>query len=360
MARVYNFSAGPAALPEEVLKKAADELVEYNDAGMSVMEMSHRSSGFTAIIESAEAVLREIMGIPDNYRVLFLQGGATTQFAMVPLNMKKNGKADFVHTGQWTKKAISEAKKYMEVNIVASSEETTFNFIPELDPSTFTSDADYFHICSNNTIYGTRYTKYPDTGDVPLVADMSSHILSERIDVSRFGIIFAGAQKNIGPAGVTIVIIRDDLIGYAQDWVPTMMDYKTHSESKSLYNTPPTYGIYMAGLVFQWVKNQGGVEAVEKMNVEKARLLYDYLDNSSMFHGTVRQEDRSLMNVPFKTDSGELDEKFINEAKDEGLVTLKGHRSVGGMRASIYNAMPKEGVEKLVAFMKEFEEKNGG
>ncbi len=360
MARVYNFSAGPAALPEEVLKKAADELVEYNDAGMSVMEMSHRSSEFTAIIESAEAVLRDIMNIPDNYRVLFLQGGATTQFAMVPLNIKKNGKADFVHTGQWTKKAISEAKKYMEVNIVASSEETTFNFIPEPDPSTFTSDADYFYICSNNTIYGTRYTKYPDTGDVPLVADMSSHILSERIDVSRFGIIFAGAQKNIGPAGVTIVIIRDDLIGYAQDWVPTMMDYKTHSESKSLYNTPPTYGIYMAGLVFQWVKNQGGVEAVEKMNVENARLLYDYLDNSSMFHGTVRQEDRSLMNVPFKTDSGELDEKFINEAKDEGLVTLKGHRSVGGMRASIYNAMPKEGVEKLVAFMKEFEEKNGG
>jgi phosphoserine aminotransferase len=360
MARVYNYSAGPAALPEDVLKKAASELVEYNNAGMSVMEMSHRSSEFTAIIESAEATLRDIMNIPDNYRVLFLQGGATSQFAMVPLNLKKSGKVDFAHTGQWTKKAISEAKKYMEVNIVASSEETTFNFIPDLDPSTFTPDADYFHICSNNTIYGTRYTKYPDTGSVPLVADMSSHILSEKIDVSRFGIIFAGAQKNIGPAGVTIVIIRDDLIGHAQDWVPTMMDYKTHSDSNSLYNTPPTYGIYMAGLVFQWVKDQGGVEAMEKKNLEKARILYDYLDSSSLFHGTVRKEDRSLMNVPFKTDSEDMDAKFIKEAKNEGLVTLKGHRSVGGMRASIYNAMPKEGVEKLVAFMKEFEEKNRG
>jgi len=359
MARVYNFAAGPAALPEEVLKKAAGELVEYGGSGMSVMEMSHRSAAFDEIIKGAESVLREIMGIPENYEVLFLQGGASTQFAMVPMNLfNKSKKADMVHTGNWTKRAIAEAKKYGTVNILASSEDKTFTYIPKLDKSSFSPDADYFYICSNNTIYGTRYTVFPDTGSVPLVADMSSNILSEKVDVGRFGLIFAGAQKNIGPAGVTVVIIRKDLVGNAMDITPTMLDYKTHVGEKSLYNTPPTYGVYIAKLVFEWIKDKGGVPAIEKMNNEKAAMLYDFLDQSKMFKGTVVKEDRSLMNVPFVTGNEDLDKKFIGEAKKNGLVELKGHRSVGGMRASIYNAMPIEGVKKLVEFMKKFEMEN--
>ncbi|HSV97804.1 MAG TPA: 3-phosphoserine/phosphohydroxythreonine transaminase [Spirochaetota bacterium] len=359
MARVYNFSAGPAALPEEVLKKAAGELVEYGASGMSVMEMSHRSPDYDAIIKGAESSLREIMNIPDTYEVLFLQGGASSQFAMVPVNLfAKSKKADLVHTGAWTQRAIAEAKKYGTVNIIASSEDKNFNYIPDLDKKSFSADADYFYICSNNTIEGTRYTSFPDTGPVPLVADMSSNILSEKVDVSRFGIIFAGAQKNIGPAGVTVVIIRKDLIGNAMEITPTMFNYKTHADEKSLYNTPPTYGIYIAKLVFERIKEKGGIPAIEKMNREKAAVLYDYLDESKMFKGTVVKKDRSLMNVPFVTGNDELDKKFIKEAGAIGLVELKGHRSVGGMRASIYNAMPAEGVTKLVGFMKKFETEN--
>ncbi len=359
MARVYNFSAGPAALPEAVLQKAANELVEYKSAGMSVMEMSHRSKDFTAIIEEAESTLREIMKIPDNYKVLFIQGGATSQFAMVPMNLFKNSKkCDLIHTGNWTKKALGEIKRYGEVNILASSEDKTYSYIPKVDSSQFSKDADFFYICSNNTIYGTRYTDFPDTGNVPLVADMSSNILSEEMDISRFGIIFAGAQKNIGPAGVTVVIIREDLVGNAMDMTPTYFDYKTHADNDSLYNTPPTYGIYMANLVFQWIKEQGGLTAMQNINEEKAKILYDYLDESSLFEGTAAKEDRSLMNVPFVTGSDDLDAAFIKGAASEGLVTLKGHRSVGGMRASIYNAMPTEGVKKLVEFMKKFEAEN--
>lgn len=359
MARVYNFSAGPAVLPEEVLKQAASELVEYRAYGMSVMEMSHRSKAFEEIIDEAETLLRELMNIPNNYKVLFLQGGATSQFSMVPLNLlTKSRKVDMIHTGTWTKKALDEAKRYGTVNIIASSEDKNFSYIPKPDKSTFSKDADYFYICSNNTIEGTRYAAYPDTGAVPLVSDMSSHILSEVIDVTKFGIIFAGAQKNIGPAGLTIVIIREDLVGHAMDITPIMFDYKTHVENKSLYNTPPTYSIYMAKLVFEWVKKLGGVPAMQKINEEKASLLYDFLDNSSMFKSPVAREDRSLMNVPFLTGSKELDDKFVKEAKGVGLVTLEGHRSVGGMRASIYNAMPIEGVKKLVDFMKKFESEN--
>ena len=359
MTRLINFSAGPAVLPESVLQKAASELVEYRNSGMSVMEMSHRSKDYQDIIDRAEASLRDIMNISDDYHVLFLQGGASLQFAMVPLNLFRNSKkCDMVHTGSWTKKAIEEAQKFGTVNIIASSEDKNFSYIPKLDSSLFSRDADYFYICSNNTIYGTRYTSIPDTGSVPLVADMSSNILSEVTDVSRYGVIFAGAQKNIGPAGVTIVIIRKDLVGNAMDMTPTMLDYKTHTDSQSMFNTPPTYGIYIAGLVFDWVKEQGGVKAIEEMNKKKASILYDYLDNSSMFRGTVVPEDRSLMNVPFITGSEDLDKAFIREAEKQGFVNLKGHRSVGGMRASIYNAMPVEGVEKLVAFMKSFEQQN--
>jgi phosphoserine aminotransferase len=356
MARVYNFSAGPACLPEPVLKKAASELVEYPNAGMSVMEMSHRSKAFEGIINSAEALLRELMNIPANYQVLFLQGGASLQFAMVPMNLfGKSKKADFVHTGEWTKKAIPESKRYGTVTILASSEDKKFSYIPKLDKSTFTPDADFFYICSNNTIEGTRYTTYPETGGVPLIADMSSHILSEVMDVSRFGIIFAGAQKNIGPAGVTVVIIRDDLVGKAMDITPTMMNYTTHVKDKSLFNTPPTYSVYMAKLVFEWLKDLGGVQAMEEINKEKADLLYDFLDASSMFKSPVPKQDRSLMNIPFISGNEELDKKFLAEASKEGLVQLSGHRSVGGMRASIYNAMPVAGVQKLVDFMKKFE-----
>ncbi|HHW66644.1 MAG TPA: 3-phosphoserine/phosphohydroxythreonine transaminase [Epulopiscium sp.] len=359
MDRVYNFSAGPSMLPEEVLKKAQEELVIYRDAGMSVMEMSHRSKVYQDIIDEAEALLREIMNIPENYKVLFLQGGASSQFAMVPLNLfRKSKKADYVKTGLWAKKAIAEASRYGTVNVVASSEDATFNYIPELDKSIFSPDADYFYITTNNTIYGTRYTELPDTGDVPLVADMSSNILSEVYDVNKFGVIFAGAQKNMGPAGLTVVIIREDLIGHAMDITPTMFNYQIHAENGSMYNTPPTYSIYIAKLVFEWVKKMGGVPAMQKINEEKAKILYDYLDDSSFFKGTVVPKYRSLMNIPFVSPSPELDAKFIKEATAKGLVNLKGHRTVGGMRASIYNAMPIEGVKTLVEFMKKFEMEN--
>ncbi len=360
MSRVYNFSAGPSVLPEAVLKRAADEMLDYQGSGQSVMEMSHRSKVYAGIIENCEALLREVMNIPENYKVLFLQGGASSQFAMVPLNlMNKNKKADFVITGQWATKAYKEAARYGEANVIASSKDKTFSYIPELDPSTFTKDADYFHICLNNTIYGTRFTKLPETGDVPLVADMSSCILSEPVDVSKFGVIYAGAQKNMGPAGLTVVIVREDLIGNAMDFTPTMFNYATHSENGSMFNTPPTYAIYICMLVLEWIKSEfGGLEAMKAHNEKKAGILYDFLDSSKLFRGTVEKKDRSLMNVPFVTGNEELDAKFIKESIEAGFVNLKGHRSVGGMRASIYNAMPIEGVEKLVAFMKEFEEKN--
>ncbi len=359
MARVYNFSAGPAVLPEPVLQKAASELVEYKGTGMSVMEMSHRSKDYDDIIAGTETLLRDLMGIPKNYHVLFLQGGASTQFAMVPLNLfNKSKKVDIVHTGTWTKRAIDEINRFGTCNIIASSEDKNFSYIPKLDTTSFTRDADYFHICTNNTIEGTRFTSYPDTGHVPLVADMSSNILSEVVDVSTFGIIFAGAQKNIGPAGLTIVIIRDDLIGHAMDITPTMLDYKTHADNKSLYNTPPTYGIYIAKLVFEWLKELGGVMGMQKINEEKAGLLYEFLDSSSMFKSPIAKEDRSLMNIPFTATTKELEAQFLREARGNGFVQLEGHRSVGGMRASIYNAMPVEGVKKLVEFMKKFESAN--
>ena len=356
MANIYNFSAGPAVLPKEVLKKAADEMLDYKGCGMSVMELSHRGKEFTEIIESAETNLREIMGIPANYKVLFLQGGASLQFAMVPLNlMTNNKKADYVHTGQWSKKAISEAKKYGSVNVVASSEKDNFTYIPRLDPAAFSKDADYFYIVTNNTIYGTQYREIPRTGDVPIVADMSSDILSAPVDVSKFGLIFAGAQKNIGPAGLTLVIIKEDLAGKAAESVPSLLNYKTHIEGKSLYNTPPCYSIYIAGLVFKWIKDNGGLPAMEKRNREKAKVLYDYIDQSALFSSPVEKSNRSLMNVPFVTGDKGLDDKFIDEASKRGLKTLKGHRTVGGMRASIYNAMPKDGIEALVRVMEEFE-----
>jgi phosphoserine aminotransferase len=360
MERVYNFSAGPSMLPLEVLEQAAKEMTKYNNTGMSVMEMSHRSKAYQEIIDSAENTLRDIMNIPDNYKVLFLQGGASTQFAMIPLNLFcKSKKADYINTGAWSKKAIAEAKKYGEVNVLASSEDKTYTYIPKLDKDDFTKDADYFYITTNNTIYGTKYNELPDTGNVPLVADMSSNILSEEIDVSKFGVIFAGAQKNMGPSGVTIVIIREDLIGNAMDITPTMLNYKTHSDKGSMFNTPPTYSIYIASLVFKWIKDQGGIKAVEQKNKEKAMLIYDYLDNSKLFNGTVVIKDRSLMNIPFVLPTEELNEKFITEAADLNMVNLKGHRTVGGMRASIYNAMPIEGVKTLVNYMKKFEEENG-
>lgn len=358
MARVYNFSAGPSMLPEAVLKKAAEQMMDYEGCGMSVMEMSHRSADYEAIIGGAEALLRELMQIPDNYKVMFLQGGASSQFAMIPLNLMRTGKADYVITGQWSKKAAQEAEKYGTVNRVASSADKTFSYIPELDPATFTKDADYFHITFNNTIYGTRYTELPDTGNVPLVADISSNILSQPIDVSKFGMLYAGAQKNMGPAGVTVVIIREDLLGFTKEGTPTMFDYQIHADNGSMYNTPPTYGIYICKLVLEWLKELGGISAMHEINLKKAKILYDYLDESKMFRGTVVKKDRSLMNVPFVTDSDELNAKFIKEAKAAGFVNLKGHRTVGGMRASIYNAMPVEGVEALVAFMKEFEKNN--
>ncbi len=360
MARVYNFSAGPSMLPESVLAKAAAEMLDYEGCGQSVMEMSHRSKVYEGIINGAEALLREVMNIPDNYKVLFLQGGASSQFTMLPMNlMTGSGKADFVVTGQWANKAYQEAARYGQANVVASSKDKTFSYIPKLDPATFTKDADYFHICMNNTIYGTVYHELPDTGNVPLVADISSCILSAPIDVSKFGVLYAGAQKNMAPAGLTIVIIREDLIGKAMDITPTMFNYQIHADNGSMYNTPPCYTIYMAKLVLEWVKNEiGGLDKMLVRNQKKADLLYNYLDSSALFKGTVVPEDRSLMNVPFITGNDELDAKFVKEATAAGFVNLKGHRSVGGMRASIYNAMPYEGVEKLVAFMKEFEANN--
>ncbi|WP_434511139.1 3-phosphoserine/phosphohydroxythreonine transaminase [Desulfitobacterium sp. AusDCA] len=359
MARVFNFSAGPAVLPEEVLREAAEEMLDYNGTGMSVMEMSHRSKAFEQIIGDAEKDLRELMNIPDNYKVLFLQGGASQQFAMVPMNLMKNRVADHIKTGQWAKKAISEGKIYGKINVIASSEDKTFTYIPDLKNLKISEDADYVYICHNNTIYGTKFHELPDTGDKILVADMSSDFLSEPVDVTKYGLIFAGAQKNVGPAGVVIVIIREDLITEeVLPGTPTMLKYKTHADNGSLYNTPPAYGIYICGKVFKWVKKLGGLEAMKKRNEEKAAILYDFLDSSKLFKGTVVKKDRSLMNVPFVTGNEELDAKFVKEAKAAGFENLKGHRTVGGMRASIYNAMPIQGVKALVEFMKKFEAEN--
>ncbi len=359
MARVYNFSAGPSMLPEEVLKKAADEMLDYQGSGQSVMEMSHRSKVFDGIIKGAEALLRELMNIPDNYKVLFLQGGASTQFAAIPLNfMNKSGKADYVVSGQWSNKAYKEATKYGDVKIVASSKEQNFSCVPVMDKSEFRPDADYFYICMNETVHGNIIRDLPDTGDVPLIADISSCFLSEPIDVTKFGMLYGGAQKNVAPAGLTICIIREDLLGNARDYTPSMLDYKLMADNDSLYNTPPCYTIYICKLVLEWLKENGGLVAMKEKNIKKAKLLYDFLDSSKMFHGTVVPKDRSLMNVPFVTDSEELNAKFVKEATEAGLVNIKGHRSVGGMRASIYNAMPYEGVEKLVKFMADFEKAN--
>lgn len=360
MSRVYNFSAGPAVLPEPVLERAAREMMEYGSSGQSVMEMSHRSSDYDAIIKECESLFREIMGIPDNYKVLFLQGGASLQFSMIPLNLlNKSGKADFVITGQWAKKAYQEASRFGDCTAVASSSDKTFSYIPDVDNLTLNPEADYVHICLNNTIYGTKFPKLPETGNVPLVADISSCILSEPLDVSKFGLLFAGAQKNIGPAGLTVVIVREDLIGNAREGTPVMMDYKTHAENDSMYNTPPTYAIYICKLVLEWLRDEvGGLTKMQERNVKKAAILFNFLDNSKVFKPTVMGDDRSLMNVPFVTGDADLDKKFVKEASAAGFVNLKGHRSVGGMRASIYNAMPVEGIEKLVAFMADFEAKN--
>ncbi len=359
MSRVYNFSAGPSALPLEVLKKAQEEMLDASNSGMSVMEMSHRSKTYQSIIDNTEALLRELMNIPDNYKVLFLQGGASSQFAMIPLNLfSKSKKCDCVITGQWAKKAAQEFSRYGTVNTVASSADKTFSYIPKLDSSAFDPEADFFHITYNNTIYGTRYTTLPDTKNVPLVADISSNVLSQNIDVSKFGLLYAGAQKNMGPAGLTVVIIREDLIGNAMDITPTMFNYQIHADNGSMYNTPPTYSIYICGLVLEWLKKLGGISEMEKINIEKAKIMYDFLDSSDLFKGTVAKEDRSLMNIPFVTGNEELDAAFVKEATQQGFVNLKGHRSVGGMRASIYNAMPIEGVKELVDFMKDFEAKN--
>ena len=359
MARVYNFSAGPAVLPEEVLKEAAAEMLDYRGTGMSVMEMSHRSKAYQTIIEEAEADLRTLMNIPDNYKVLFLQGGAHQQFAMVPMNFMKNKVADYIITGQWAKKAYAEAKLYGTANAIASSADKTFSYIPDCSDLPISENADYVYICENNTIYGTKFHQLPNTKGKDLVADVSSCFLSEPVDVTKYAMIYGGVQKNIGPAGVVICIIREDLI--TEDVLPgtpTMLRYKTHADAKSLYNTPPAYGIYICGKVFKWLLNKGGLEAMKEYNEKKAKILYDFLDSSELFKGTVEKKDRSLMNVPFVTGSDEMDAKFIKEAAAAGFVNLKGHRSVGGMRASIYNAMPIEGVEKLVAFMAEFEKAN--
>ena len=360
MARVYNFSAGPAVLPEEVLREAAAEMLDYKGTGMSVMEMSHRSSAYQTIIDEAERDIRDLMNIPDNYKVLFLQGGAHQQFAMVPMNLMKNKVADYIITGQWAKKAWKEAQLFGAANAVASSEDATFSYIPDCSDLPISDDADYVYICENNTIYGTKFHQLPNTKGKPLVSDVSSCFLSEPVDVTKYGVIYGGVQKNIGPAGVVIVIIREDLItDDCLPGTPTMLKYKTHADNGSMYNTPPAYGIYICGKVFKWLKKQGGLEAMQAYNEKKAKILYDFLDSSALFKGTVRKEDRSLMNVPFVTGSKELDARFVKEAEAAGFVNLKGHRSVGGMRASIYNAMPMEGVENLVAFMREFEEKNG-
>ena len=359
MSRVYNFSAGPAVLPEEVLKEAQEEMLDYRGCGMSVMEMSHRSKVFQNIIDEAEADLRDLMGIPSNYKVLFLQGGASLQFSMIPMNLMKNGVADYIVTGQWAKKAYAEAQKYGKANKIASSEDKTFSYIPDCSDLPISPDADYVYICENNTIYGNKYKKLPNTKGKTLVADVSSCFLSEPVNVSDYGIIYGGVQKNIGPAGMVISIVRDDLItDNVLPGTPTMMKFKTHADAGSLYNTPNCYCIYMCGKVFKWLKKMGGLEVMKQRNEEKAKLLYDFLDQSKLFKGTVVPEDRSLMNVPFITGNADLDAKFVKECKEAGLENLKGHRTVGGMRASIYNAMPKEGVEALVAFMKKFEEEN--
>ena len=360
MHRVYNFSAGPAVLPEEVLREAADEMLDYQGTGMSVMEMSHRSAAFDEIIKTAEQDLRDLMGIPDNYKVLFLQGGASQQFAAVPMNLMKNGVADYIVTGQWAKKAYQEAQKYGKAVKVASSEDETFSYIPDCSDLPIDDDADYVYICENNTIYGTKYKKLPNTKGKTLVADVSSCFLSEPVDVTKYGVIYGGVQKNVGPAGVVIAIIREDLIPEkpAVENTPTMLAWKTQADADSLYNSPPCYGIYICGKVFKWLKKMGGLEEMQKRNIAKAKVLYDFLDESKLFKGTVRKEDRSLMNVPFVTGDKDMDAKFIKEATAAGFVNLKGHRTVGGMRASIYNAMPIEGVEKLVAFMKQFEADN--
>lgn len=359
MGRVYNFSAGPAVLPEEVLKEAADEMLDYKGAGMSVMEMSHRSKAFDSIIKEAEQDIRDLMNIPDNYRVLFLQGGASQQFAAVPMNLMKNKKAAYIVTGQWAKKAYQEAQKYGEAVAVASSADKTFSYIPDCSDLDIPDDADYVYICENNTIYGTKFKTLPDTKGKTLVADVSSCFLSEPVDVTKYGVIYGGVQKNIGPAGVVIAIIREDLItDDVLEGTPTMLKWKTQADADSLYNTPPCYGIYICGKVFKWIKKMGGLEAMKAHNEKKAKILYDFLDESKLFKGTVAPEDRSLMNVPFVTGDADLDAKFVAEAKAAGFENLKGHRSVGGMRASIYNAMPIEGVEKLVEFMKKFEAEN--
>jgi len=356
---VYNFSAGPAVLPEEVLREAAAEMSDYKGSGMSVMEMSHRSQVFEDIINNAEKDLRELLEIPDNYKVLFLQGGASQQFAMIPMNLMKNKVADYIVTGQWSKKAYQEAQKYGKANKIASSEDKTFSYIPDCSDLPISEDADYVYICENNTIYGTKFKTLPNTKGKTLVADISSCFLSEPMDVTKYGILFGGVQKNIGPAGMVIAIIREDLISAeVLPGTPTMLTYKVHDDAKSLYNTPNCYCIYMCGKVFRWLKDMGGLKAMKDLNEKKAAILYDYLDQSKLFRGTVVKEDRSLMNVPFVTGSSELDAKFVKEAKAAGFENLKGHRSVGGMRASIYNAMPLEGVEKLTAFMKKFEEEN--
>ena len=359
MGRVYNFSAGPAVLPEEVLREAAEEMLDYQGTGMSVMEMSHRSKAFDKIIKDAEADIRELMNIPENYKVLFLQGGASQQFAAVPMNLMKNGKAAYIITGQWAKKAYQEAQKYGEAVAVASSADKTFSYIPDCSDLDIPEDADYVYICENNTIYGTKYWQLPNTKGKELVADVSSCFLSEPVDVSKYGVIYGGVQKNVGPAGVVIAIIREDLIRDDLDKsVPTMLQWKTQADNDSLYNTPPCYGIYICGKVFKWIKKMGGLEAMKAHNEKKAKILYDFLDESKLFKATVEKKDRSLMNVPFVTGDEELDKKFVAEAKAAGFENLKGHRSVGGMRASIYNAMPIEGVEKLVDFMKKFEAEN--
>ncbi len=359
MARVYNFSAGPAVLPEEVLKEAAEEMMDYRGCGMSVMEMSHRSKMYDDIITTAEADLRKLLSVPDNYKVLFLQGGASLQFAAVPMNLMKNKKAGYIVTGQWAKKARAEASIYGDAVELASSADKTFSYIPEVDDLPITDDMDYVYICENNTIYGTKYQNLPNTKGKDLVSDVSSCFLSEPMDVTKYGVVYGGVQKNIGPAGVVINIIREDLIREdCLEGTPTMMKWKTQADNGSMYNTPPCYGIYICGKVFKWILDMGGLEVMKERNVKKAKLLYDFLDNSRLFRGTVVKKDRSLMNVPFVTGNDELDARFVAEAKEAGLENLKGHRSVGGMRASIYNAMPLAGVEKLVAFMEDFESKN--
>mgnify|MGYP004656761649 CR=1 FL=1 len=359
MARVYNFSAGPSMMPESVLRKAAAEMLDYEGCGQSVMEMSHRSRIYGTIIEGCEAVLRELLGVPDNYKVMFLQGGASTQFAMVPLNFMITGKADYVVTGQWAKKAYQEGCKFGDAREAASSADRTFTYIPKLSPEILRPDADYVHVCYNNTIYGTHYNTLPDVGSLPLIADMSSCIMSEPVDVTRFAAIYAGAQKNIGPAGLVVAIVREDMLGKAREGTPTMLNYKTHADNGSMYNTPPAYSIYICKLILEWIRDEiGGLEKMNAVNRLKAGMFYDYLDGSRMFRGTVVREDRSLMNIPFVTGDEALDKKFVGAAEEAGFVNLKGHRTVGGMRASIYNAMPVEGVEKLIDFMRRFEKNN--